>query len=205
MKTNLQEEVASAQLVEGLFSEEQHQGIVDYLDNYGKFLPLHYDDNFTRRYAHAGYLPFFTAIHQQLAGFASEMAGRALKPSYAFLSLYDEGGVCPLHIDREQCFFTVDYLIRQDSPKPWPIYVTERLDDEARFQIETDGLGHPETTEQIEAVKEAHEWQQLNMEPNDAVLYSGTHSWHYRDRLPSGTADLVFFHFVGVGFDGYLG
>ena len=48
------------------------------------------------------------------------------------------------------------------------------------------------------------EWSTALLEENDAVLYSGTHSWHYRSERLQGTADLVFFHFVPEDFDGPL-
>ena len=116
--------------------------------------------------------------------------------------MYDEHGICPLHIDRPQCYRTIDYLIRQSPDEPWPIYVGDLMTDEEVVAI--GDAGHPDTPETIERVKNDTNWNEVDLMPNDAVIYSGTNSWHYRDRLPEGKADLVFFHFVPEGFNGDL-
>jgi hypothetical protein len=106
-----------------------------------------------------------------------------------------------LHVDRPQCYRTLDYLIRQSPKEAWPIYVGKEMTNQELENLEE---RHPETPESIEKVKLETEWEQVDLLPNDGVIYSGTHSWHYRDRLPKGTADLVFFHFVSEDFDGPL-
>ena len=185
----------------GVFSREVHQKMIEYLDEQVPFLSVGLDDdNFTRRYIHND--SFFAHVHGQLSEFASERVGKKLIPSYSFLSMYDENGVCPLHIDRPQCHFTLDYLIRQSPTEAWPIYIADPMDDDQRDA--TDRNKHPDTAEEIEKVKASAHWNQVDLLPNDAVIYSGTNSWHYRDRLQEGTADLVFFHFVEEGFDGDL-
>ena len=182
----------------GLFTDEVHQRMIAYLDEQVPYLPVGLDtDQFVRRYLHNN--PFFMHVHGQLTELASELCGEPLKPSYSFLSMYDQGGICPLHIDRPQCYRTIDYLIRQSSPEPWPIYVGDLMTDEEVAAVGDDG--HPDTPEAIERIKEETNWSDVGLLPNDAVIYSGTNSWHYRDRLPDGTIDLVFFHFVPEGFD----
>jgi hypothetical protein len=185
----------------GVFTEEVHQRMIAYLDEQVPYLSVGLDtDNFTRRFMHNN--PFFMHVHGQLTEFASEMCGEKLKPSYSFLSMYDEHGICPLHIDRPQCYKTIDYLIRQSPDEPWPIYVGGLMTDEEVAAV--GDAGHPDTAEAIGQIKKDTDWNKVDLMPNDAVIYSGTHSWHYRDRLSEGTADLVFFHFVPEGFDGEL-
>ena len=65
-------------------------------------------------------------------------------------------------------------------------------------------MAHPELDEDIARIKARETFAKVELRPNDAVLYSGTHQWHYRDRIPSGTADLAFFHFVPEAFSGSL-
>jgi hypothetical protein len=190
-------------VVKSLFDEETHQAIIDFLDKRIPLMGIGVDtDNFVRRYAHN--VPFFVKIHYQLKDLASELFGEPLKPSYVFLSMYEDNGICPLHIDRPQCYRTIDYLIRQDQPEPWPILIGDQMTDEQRIAIDESGEGHPETDEQIQKRIESENWHEVLLEPNDAVLYSGTHSWHYRPKRLVGTADLAFFHFVKEDFDGPL-
>lgn len=187
----------AAPIVErNVFPKETHSQIIDYLDEQVPFLNYGLDtDNFTRRYIHNP--AFFVHIHGQLVEYVSELCNEKLIPSYSFLSMYDENGICPLHLDRPQCYRTFDYLIRQSPDEPWPIYVGDPMTEEQRADIDPS----PETPAGIKKVKLNTNWNQVDLMPNDGVIYSGTHSWHYRDRLPTGTADLVFFHFVPEGFN----
>lgn len=68
--------------------------------------------------------PFLVDVHVQLKETASAIFGEPVKPSYVWLSLYNENGVCPLHVDRPQCKYTIDYCIDQDEE--WPIWVDDK-------------------------------------------------------------------------------
>lgn len=193
-------------IVRELFSADTHQAICSFLDERVPLLslgaPLYTDsDQFVRRYANN--VPLFVGIHKQLAEFASDLFGEKVKPSYSFLSMYEDNGTCPLHIDRPQCRYTIDYLIRQTQPEPWPICIGDHMTDEQRQALDDAGEGHP-TGDDIQTRINAETWHTVLLNPNDAVCYSGTHSWHYRPERLSGTADLIFFHFVPDGFDGPL-
>lgn len=189
-----------------LFDKETHGTIVRYVNEFVPLFPLSADrkdtDNpnkFGRRYAHN--LPFLVDIHHQLADYASDIFGEKVKPSYVFLSMYDKGGRCPLHIDRPQCRYTIDYLIQQETSESWPISIGRQMSDKERDSIE---IGHPQTSEEIQAVIDSQDWTTCLLNPNDAVCYSGTNAWHYRPTASLGTADLAFFHFVPEKFDGPL-
>ena len=191
------------QVAHQLFTEEAHQTLVEFVEQRTKFLPLVLDEDvFSRRCAHN--VSIFQHLHNQLTDFASEQFGEKVKPSYSFLSMYEDNGICPLHIDRDQCRYTIDYLIRQEQPEPWPIYIGEPMSDKDRADLGSTNLMYPTDDKDIERIKAAGTFTKVELHPNDAVLYSGTHQWHYRDRIPSGTSDLVFFHFVPEAFDGLL-
>ena len=200
MSDKLQNEPVIAR---SLFDTETHLAIKEFVQTRTPLMPMGVDTTeFVRKYAHN--VPFFVAIHRQLTEFASEQFGEALKPSYVFLSMYEDNGICPLHIDRPQCYRTIDYLVEQDSPEPWPILIGEPMTQEQREELDSTNAGHPTTEEEIAARIATEKWHEVLLEPNDAVLYSGTHSWHYRPNRLVGTASLVFFHFVQESFDGPL-
>ena len=185
-----------------LFDEQTYREIIRYMDERIPYYSVELDDDeFIRRYRHND--SFFVAIHHQLSGFASDLFGEKLKPSYVYLSMYENGGTCPLHIDREQCYRTIDYLIRQDDPDPWPIHIGAVHTNEDIAAINKAGNGHPKGAAIAERIW-AETWETALIRPNDAVCYSGTHQWHYRSEKLKGTADLVFFHFVPEDFDGQL-
>lgn len=186
-----------------LFKPETHTAIKNFIDQRVPLMPMSLDEkDFVRTYAHN--VPFFVKIHQQLTDFASEQFGQKVKPSYSFLSMYKDNGICPLHIDRPQCRYTIDYLIQSTHPGPWPIHIGEHMTDDVVADINERGVGHPDTDELKQMIIDREEWSTALLEENDAVLYSGTHSWHYRSERLQGTADLVFFHFVPEDFDGPL-
>ena len=193
-------------VIRELFDSSTYKQIINYMDNFVPLFPLASDlreddspNKFGRTYAHN--LPFFVEIHHQLADYASEIFKRAVKPSYAFLSMYKDGGQCPLHIDRPQCRYTIDYLIRQDDKKPWPIHIGPEMTDAERAKIQN---GHPQFGEERDSVIESVNWTSCELMANDAVCYSGTNAWHYRPTKSNGRADLAFFHFVPTSFQGSL-
>ncbi len=192
----------SPKVLSSLFTSEIHDRISHFLDERVPLMSVGIDEGeFVRTYAHN--VPFFVHIHQQLQSLASEIFNEPVKPSYCFLSMYKENGICPLHIDRPQCRYTIDYLIRQDQQEPWPIHISDPMSDEERTAIDDSGSGHP-IGDEIDGRIAKENWHTVLLKPNDAVCYSGTHSWHYRSERLKGNADLIFFHFVPVAFDGPL-
>lgn len=113
--------------------------------------------------------PFLVHIHKQLSEVASHIFGEPVKPSYCFLSMYGKNGICPIHTDRPQCKYSIDYCI--DTDCEWPIFINNEA---------------------------------FVSKPNHAVCLSGTDDPHYRNKINGTFCDLVFFHFVPVGFEGKL-
>ncbi|MDA0630793.1 MAG: hypothetical protein O2981_05380 [Proteobacteria bacterium] len=190
-------------IAKALFDDKTHSGIIDFVNKRTPLMSLQVDETtFIRKYSHN--TPFFVSIHRHLSDFASEQFGEPLKPSYVFLSMYEDGGICPLHIDRPQCYRTIDYLITQDDQEPWPILIGEPMSNEDREKLVESNACHPKEDSEIAERIAAETWHEVLLMPNDAVLYSGTHSWHYRPKPIKGKATLVFFHFVPEAFDGPL-
>lgn len=186
-------------VIKELFDADTYRKILAFMSDIVPIMPKSSDPTgFNRAYAHN--VPFFRTIHAQLAEYASGVFGEKVKPSYVFLSMYNKGGQCPLHIDRPQCRYTIDYLIRIDQKDPWPIHIGPQMSDEERDAVDNP---HPEG-KQIKEVIKSVDWAEALLQPNDAVCYSGTNAWHYRPTKSKGKADLVFFHFVPEAFDGPL-
>lgn len=82
------------------------------------------EDRFNRWYLHN--VPLIKNLHQggALQRLACEVFGESVQPSYSFLSMYGPDGVCPVHIDRPQCRFTIDLLV--SGGEDWPIYIDGR-------------------------------------------------------------------------------
>jgi hypothetical protein len=143
------------------------------------------DSVFHRKQVHNH--PLLKVLHEQMTEEANLLFSEKLKPSYVFLSMYFEGqGQCPIHVDRPQCYRTIDVCLNQK--KVWPIYVNH----EHEYDEKNIGL--------IKVHATAYE-----LEIGDAVCYSGTHHPHFRNGSDSDNfCDLAFFHFVQEDFQGDL-
>jgi hypothetical protein len=190
-------------VIKDFFDEQTYQEILYFINNNIQYYPLLRDNNeFIRDYAHNH--PFFKDIHYKLIDIASNFFNEKVKPSYCFLSMYKQNGICPLHIDRDQCRYTIDYLISSTQEKSWPIHIAQHMSDNQRAQHMLDDDGHPKTIDEINDRISKENFETFYLNSNDAVLYSGTHQWHYRSERLNGEANLIFFHFVPEGFDGPL-
>jgi hypothetical protein len=135
------------------------------------------DSKFNRWFWHN--LPLLVKLHNEpeFIRKVSKHFGLSLKPSYAFLSMYDKTGVCPLHTDRPQCQFTVDLLVNSNHKnRPWPIYIDGK---ECKLTSPGEGLAYSGTGQK-------HYRNPMDSE-SDATK-----------------VDLAFFHFVPIEWQGAL-
>lgn len=139
--------------------------------------------------------PDFTALQARLVDQVSEWAGEAVEPWYNFLSLYTKLGVCRPHLDSPEAKWTLDICI--DQSDPWPIHFSKIVP-------------WPEQRSEIAALRggaitadPALEFRSVAMVPGDAILFSGSSQWHYRDPLPQDGrkhfCDLLFLHYIPRG------
>ncbi len=135
--------------------------------------------------------PLFSEIHQEITPLVSRLAGQHLIPSYSFLSLYNNLGVCDLHLDAPNAKWTLDICI--DQSDEWPIFISRPQPWPKPFQF---------GEQWQQSLKSEVEFQEYIMQPGEAVLFSGSSQWHYRERIPKKHAQnychLLFLHFVPV-------
>lgn len=145
--------------------------------------------------------PYFTGLQAKLVSLVSEMAGEPVEPSYNFLSLYSAMGVCPVHMDAPQAKYTLDICLNQSEP--WPIHISQI---QPWPEINPDAAPPAWLAEDWEqAIKESPSvnFDPYSMEPGQAILFSGSSQWHYRNAMATGSkkssCDLLFFHFLPHG------
>lgn len=139
--------------------------------------------------------PHFTKLQHGLTALVSRLAGQEVEPCYNFLSLYSRLGVCEPHLDAPSAKWTLDICI--DQSDPWPIHFSQivpwpdkplRIDGDWQAAIKTS----PDLT-----------FTSKTLMPGNAILFSGSSQWHYRDPLPAATrkahCDLLFFHYIPKG------
>jgi hypothetical protein len=115
-------------------------------------------------------------FHHQLSNVVSQIVGVPVKPSYVYVSCYQNGAELPIHTDRIQCEYSITMLIDQ-TPEPddrssWPLYLETQKGTVA-----------------------------IHQHIGEALFYRGREIPHYRTRLPNGmTSTSIFFHYVDVDF-----
>jgi diadenosine tetraphosphatase ApaH/serine/threonine PP2A family protein phosphatase len=155
-------------------------------------LELHEAKSFGRWLIHDH--PRLTEIQNDMTTLVSEIADEAVEPSYNFLSMYTQLGRCPLHMDAPQAKYTLDICI--DQSHSWNIHISKVIPwPEAGFcEAEWDNRIKNDPTLAFASYA---------LEPGEAILFSGSSQWHYRDPIPAlgrnTFCDLLFFHYVPSG------
>jgi hypothetical protein len=121
--------------------------------------------------------------------------------------MYTAMGVCPLHMDSPEAKWTLDLCVNQT--RPWPIHFSPVQAWPVTWtQIDAKDPGE-EAGKQLEpanwqeAVLQNNLFTSHVMRPAEALVFSGSSQWHYRNALPAQAAsdkcDLLFFHFIPAG------
>lgn len=140
-------------------------------------------------------LPAFGILQRDIESLVSDLVGEPVATSYNFLSLYTQAGACPPHIDAPWAKWTLDLCI--DRSRPWPLHVSQVVDWPEDFPIvgtEWGSFIRNDPSLRFRAYAPA---------PGDAILFSGSSQWHFRERLPAASpgdfCTLLFFHFYPRG------
>lgn len=140
--------------------------------------------------------PRFTKLQERLTDLVSEKVAEEVEPCYNFLSLYNNLGVCKVHMDAPFAKWTLDFCIEQSSV--WPIYFSQVRPWPEAFECQ-----------------EGQDWQELILndpgntfskyclEEGKAIIFGGSSQWHYRKRITKAQeknfCHLLFFHFIPKG------
>jgi len=140
--------------------------------------------------------PLVTSLQNEVVELVSDAAGERVEACYNFISLYRAGGICEVHMDTPEAKWTLDLCLRQSDA--WPIHISQVVD----WPVERTMRPEQDWEAEIKATP-GLEFESYALEPGEAVQFSGSSQWHYRDLQPGGSSrkfcDLVFFHFVPAG------
>ena len=134
--------------------------------------------------------PLCEFLHHQLCPLVAAIVDEPLKPSYSIYAHYHPGAILARHRDRPQCKYNVSLVLDAQAEAQAEAHAEDRAggDDAWPLYIETRTGVHAAA-----------------LAPGDAVLYSGTDAWHWRDAQPAGhSLGGAFFHYVPVSFTGSL-
>jgi hypothetical protein len=109
-----------SQLIKTVLSEEAFLSLCQYIGKVKTKKPiLNWCNVFMRHALHDAL--YLRDLHQQLTPLVEKVLQRRLTPTYSYLSMYGENGICPPHRDKPECQWTLDLCVKQD--KPWPLSV----------------------------------------------------------------------------------
>lgn len=138
---------------------------------------------------------FFNDLQQSLVPMVSRLVKEEVESEYNFLSLYNNFGVCGPHLDAPYAKWTLDACINQSSP--WPIYFSRVTPWPENIAKE---YNHANTKSDF---MNEIDFQEVSLLEGEAVIFSGSSQWHYRERIPQTTTNnfchLLFFHFIPKG------
>lgn len=141
--------------------------------------------------------PFFDELQRRTVSLVSEAVGEPVDASYNFLSLYGASGRCPPHLDSPDAKWTLDVCIDQSGP--WPIYISQ-VCPWPEFDAGTSWDASWDTRVKTSP---ALKFTEHLLRPGQAIIFSGSSQWHYRDAMPAASGrrfcDLLFFHFIPRG------
>jgi hypothetical protein len=143
--------------------------------------------------------PWFTELQATIVPLVSDAVGEPVESAYNFLSLYAGKGVCEVHLDSPQSKWTLDLCLRQNVR--WPIYFSNVVPWPEGHDASDAGW-----SERLKG-DETLTWEACTLEPDRAVVFSGSSQWHYRDPIPATAnpyCDLLFFHFLPRGMSEVL-
>jgi len=180
--------------IPGLFDDATMAGIRQTIATFQLTdLKLHEFKMFGRFVVHNH--PFFTELQNKTIDLVTEAAGEPVESSYNFVSLYKKVGACPVHMDAPKAKWTLDLCIEQSAP--WPIHISQVVPWPEGLTLDEDDLQG--------AIRESpdYEFSSYSLEPGEALIFSGSSQWHYRDAMhldgKEHFCSLVFFHFVPRG------
>jgi len=112
------------QILKSILLQENLDALQEYVNKvHSKSSMLIWDDLFMRFAIHE--TPYLKQLHLQLTPLVEKALNRKLHPTYCFLSLYGEEGICPPHRDQSNCQWTLDLCIKQD--RPWNLFVEDSV------------------------------------------------------------------------------
>lgn len=120
-------------------------------------------------------LPYFNALREEFTAFVSESVGKEVKPGYNFLSLYNNLGICNIHMDSPESKWTLDICIDQSSP--WPIHFSQVVPWPEDFRYAG------EDWQAYIKNDKRNVFSEFTLHPGDSLLFAGSSQWHYRERI----------------------
>lgn len=126
--------------------------------------------------------PMSRILHYEVLPLIEKIVGKALIPTYTYLSAYIKGSDLPAHTDRADCEYTVSFLINKPDNSNWPIYL-HKIKQPVKYKGRYDFT--PSKDECFE----------IDCNAGGLMMFSGTDHLHFRENLPDDFYHIVLLHY----------
>tara|TARA_B100000886_G_scaffold324182_1_gene268627 strand:+ start:315 stop:2381 length:2067 start_codon:yes stop_codon:yes gene_type:complete len=129
--------------------------------------------------------PMSRFLHYEILPLIEILTKKKLLPSYTYLSAYIKDSDLPGHTDREDCEYTVSFIVDKPEGSNWPIYVHKK-----RQPIKHKGR-YPENPPIDECVP-------VDCDAGGLMIFQGTDRIHFREKLEYDYYNILLLHFKSV-------
>jgi len=129
--------------------------------------------------------PMSRFLHYELLPFIEKITGKVLKPSYTYLSAYVKGAHLPPHTDREDCEYTVSFIMDKPEGSTWNIYI-HKIKQPVKYKGR-----YPENPPKDECCA-------VDCNAGGLMIFQGTDRIHYRDELEQDFYNIVLLHYCSL-------
>ena len=124
-------------------------------------------------------------LHYEIQPLIEKILGKAVVPTYTYLSAYVEGADLPAHTDRADCEYTVSFLINKPDNLTWPIYL-HKVKQPIKHKGRSDF-----TPSKDECIS-------VDCNAGGLMMFQGTDHIHFREQLPGEYYHIVLLHYMSA-------
>ena len=129
--------------------------------------------------------PMSRLLHYEILPLIEKLTKKKLLPSYTYLSAYVKDSELPGHTDREDCEYTVSFIVEKPKGCNWPIYVHKK-----RQPIKYKGR-YPDNPPIDECIP-------VDCDAGGLMIFQGTDRIHFREKLEYDFYNILLLHFKSV-------
>lgn len=126
--------------------------------------------------------PMSRFLHYEFLPLIEKITGRSLKPTYTYLSAYIKGADLPPHTDREDCEYTVSFIVDKPENFNWNIYIH-------KLQQNVKHKGRYDKKPPLE------ECVPVDCDVGGLMLFQGTDHIHFREKLEGDYYNILLLHY----------
>jgi len=129
--------------------------------------------------------PMSRLLHYECLPLIEKIVNCSLRPTYTYLSAYVKGADLPAHTDRQDCEYTVSFIVDKPENSNWNIYVD-------KYQQPIKYKGRFDETPPLDNCVP------VDCDAGGLMLFQGTDHIHFRDKLEYDYYNILLLHYCRV-------